>query len=77
LVYADFVDSPLRGLKKLMGLYKPIRSSKREHWRLYDGKLHQAASRLAIAYYRMTPNGRQCWELVKQIKQLVTAQTPG
>ncbi len=77
LVYADFVDSPLRGLKKLMGLYKSIRSSKREHWRLYDGKLHQAASRLAIAYYRMTPNGRQCWELVKQIKQLVTAQTPG
>ena len=77
LTYADFVSSPLRGLKRLMGLYKPIRSSKKKHWKLYDGGLHQAAIRLAMAHYRTMPNGRQCWELVKQIKQLLTAQALG
>jgi hypothetical protein len=77
LTYADFVSSPLRGLKRLMGLYKPIRSSKKKHWKLYYGGLHQAAIRLAMAHYRTMPNGRQCWELVKQIKQLLTAQALG
>jgi hypothetical protein len=78
LTYADFVNSSLRGLKKLLGLYKPIRSSGREYWRLYDGRLHRAVTRLAMAYYRAKPTGRQCWELVKKIKQLVvTAQAPG
>jgi hypothetical protein len=78
LTYADFVNSSLRGLKKLLGLYKPINSSRTEYWRLYDGKLRYAVNRLAIAFYNNRPNGRQCWELVKQIKQLVvTAQAPG
>jgi hypothetical protein len=78
LTYADFVDSSLRGLKKLVGLYKPINSSRTEYWRLYDGKLRYAVNRLAMAFYNNRPNGRQCWELVKQIKQLVvTAQAPG
>jgi hypothetical protein len=36
LTYADFVDSPLRGLKKLLGLYKPIRLAKKVNWKLYD-----------------------------------------
>jgi len=78
LTYADFVNSSLRGLKKLLGLYKPINSSRTEYWRLYDGKLRYAVNRLAMAFYNNRPNGRQCWELVKQIKQLVvTAQAPG
>ena len=78
LTYADFVDSSLRGLKKLLGLYKPINSSRTEYWRLYDGKLRYAVNRLAMAFYNNRPNGRQCWELVKQIKQLVVkAQAPG
>jgi hypothetical protein len=78
LTYADFVNSSLRGLKKLLGLYKPINSSRREYWRIYDGRLHQAVTRLSMAYYRAKPTGRQCWELVKKIKQLVvTAQAPG
>jgi hypothetical protein len=33
-VCADFVDSSLRVLERLLGLYKPIRSSGREYWRL-------------------------------------------
>jgi hypothetical protein len=78
LVYADFVDSSLRVLERLLGLYKPINSSGREYWRLYDGRLHRAVTRLAMAYYKDRPNGRQCWELVKQIKQLVAMdQAPG
>jgi hypothetical protein len=78
LTYADFVDSSLRGLKRLLGLYKPINSSRRGYWRLYDGRLHRAATRLSMAYYRAKPTGRQRWELVKKIKQLVvTAQAPG
>jgi hypothetical protein len=71
LTYADFVNSSLRGLKKLLGLYKPIKSSRREYWRLYDGRLHRAVTRLAMAYYKNRPSGRHCWELVKKIKQLV------
>jgi hypothetical protein len=31
LTYADFVNSSLRGLKKLLGLYKPINSSRTEY----------------------------------------------
>jgi hypothetical protein len=60
LSYADFVNSSLRGLKKLLGLYKPIKSSRKEYWRLYDGRLHRAVTRLAMAYYRAKPTGRQC-----------------
>ena len=72
LTYADFVNSPLRGLKRLLGLYRPIRSSGREYWRrIYNGRLHRAVTRLAMAYYKNRPSGRQCWELVKKIKQLV------
>jgi hypothetical protein len=71
LTYADFVNSSLRGLKKLLGLYKPIKSSRREYWRLYDGRLHRAVTRLAMTYYKNRPSGRQCWELVKKVKQLV------
>jgi len=70
LTYADFVNSSLRGLKRLMGLYRPVKSSKKKHWRLYDRGLHQAATRLAMAYHKNRPSGRQCWELV-------TTQTPG
>jgi hypothetical protein len=78
LTYADFVNSSLRGLKRLLGLYKPINSSRREYWRIYDGRLHRAVTRLSMAYYKDRPNGRQCWELVKQIKQLVAMdQAPG
>jgi hypothetical protein len=78
LTYADFVDSSLRGLKRLLGLYKPTSSSRKEYWRLYDGRLHRAVTRLAMTYYKNRPNGRQCWELVKKIRQLVvTAQAPG
>jgi hypothetical protein len=78
LVYADFVDSSLRVLKRLLGLYKPTSSSRTEYWRLYDGRPHRAVNRLAMAYYKDRPNGRQCWELVKQIKQLVAMdQAPG
>jgi hypothetical protein len=78
LVYVDFVDSSLRGLKRLLGLYNPTSSSRTEYWRLYDGRLHRAVTRLAMAYYRAKPTGRQCWELVKKIKQLVvTVQAPG
>jgi len=78
LTYADFVDSSLRGLKKLLGLYKPTSSSRTDYWKLYDGKLRYAVNRLAMAFYNNRPNGRQCWELVKKIRQLVvTAQAPG
>jgi hypothetical protein len=72
LTYADFVNSSLRGLKKLLGLYKPTSSSRKGYWRrIYNGRLHRAVTRLAMAYYRAKPTGRQCWELVKQIRQLV------
>ncbi len=78
LTYADFVNSSLRGLKRLLGLYKPTSSSRKEYWRLYDGRLHRAVTRLSVAYYKDRPNGRKCWELVKKIRQLVvTAQAPG
>jgi len=78
IVYVDFVKSPLRGLKKLLGLYRPVKSGKKKYWRLYDGRLHQAVNRLAMAYYKTKPNGRQCWQLIQQIKQLLTTnQTPG
>jgi hypothetical protein len=78
LTYVDFANSSLRGLKKLLGLYKPIRLAKKVNWKLYNRKLHQATTRLALTYYKNRPNGRQCWELVKKIKQLVvTAQAPG
>jgi hypothetical protein len=78
LTYVDFANSSLRGLKKLLGLYKPIRLAKKVNWKLYNRKLHQATTRLALTYYKDRPNGRQCWELVKKIRQLVvTAQTPG
>jgi hypothetical protein len=77
LVYVDFVDSSLRVLERLLGLYKPINSSRTEYWRLYDGRLHRAVTRLAMTHYRAKPTGRQCWELVKKIKQLVvTVQAP-
>jgi hypothetical protein len=46
LVYVDFVDSSLRGLKRLLGLYKPTSSSRTEYWRLYNGRLHRAVTRL-------------------------------
>jgi hypothetical protein len=78
MTYIDFAKSPLRGLKKLLGLYKPVKSKKRKYWRIYDGRLHQAATRLAITYYRTKVNGRHCWQLIRQIKQLLTTnQTPG
>jgi hypothetical protein len=78
MTYIDFVKSPLRGLKKLLGLYRPVRSKRRKYWRIYDGRLHQAVTRLAITYYRTKVNGRQCWQLIRQIKQLLTTnQTPG
>jgi hypothetical protein len=66
------------GLKRLLRLYKPINSSRREYWRIYDGRLRRAVTRLSMAYYKDRPSGRQCWELVKKIRQLVvTAQAPG
>jgi hypothetical protein len=71
LVYADIVDSSLRVLERLLGLYKPTSSSRKEYWRLYDGRLHRAVTRLAMTYYKNRLNGRQCWELVKKIRQLV------
>ena len=55
LTYADFVDSSLRVLERLLGLYKPIRSSGREYWRLYDGRLDRAVTRLSVAYYKDRP----------------------
>jgi hypothetical protein len=58
LTYADFVNSSLRGLKRLLGLYKPINSSRREYWRIYDGRLHRAVTRLSMAYYKDRPSGR-------------------
>ena len=78
MTYIDFAKSPLRGLKKLLGLYRPVRSKRRKYWRIYDGRLHQAVTRLAITYYRTRVNGRQCWQLIRQIRQLLrTNQTPG
>jgi hypothetical protein len=79
LTYADFVNSSLRGLKNLLGLYKPTSSSRREYWRrIYNGRLHRAVTRLAMTYYKNRPSGRQCWELVKKVKQLVvTASDTG
>jgi hypothetical protein len=78
MTYIDFVKSPLRGLKKLLGLYRPVRSKRRKYWRIYDGRLHQAVIRLAMIYYRTRVNGRQCWRLIRQIRQLLRAnQTPG
>ena len=76
MTYIDF-KSPLRGLKKLLGLYKPIKSKKKKHWRLYNGQLRQAVNRLATACYRTIPNGRQCWLVVRHIKELSTPQTQG
>jgi hypothetical protein len=55
LTYADFVNSPLRGLKRLLGLYRPIRSSRKGYWRIYDGRLHRAVTRLSVAYYKDRP----------------------
>jgi hypothetical protein len=78
ITYIDFAKSPLRGLKKLLGLYRPVRSKRRKYWRIYNGGLRQAVTRLAMAYYKAVPNGRQCWQLIRQIKQLLTTdQTPG
>ncbi len=78
MTYIDFPNSPLRGLKKLLGLYKPARSKKGKYWRLYDGRLHQAVTRLAMAYYGTIPNGKQSWQLIRQVKQLLTTtQTQG
>jgi hypothetical protein len=78
MTYIDFVKSPLRGLKKLLGLYRPVRSKRRKYWRIYDGRLHQAVIRLAMIYHRTRVNGRQCWQLIRQTKQLLTTnQTPG
>jgi hypothetical protein len=71
LTYADFVDSSLRGLKRLLRLYKPTSSFRKEYWRLYDGRLHRAVTRLSVAYYKNRPSGRHCWELVKKIRKLV------
>jgi hypothetical protein len=59
LVCADFVDSSLRVLERLLGLYKPTSSSRREYWRrIYNGRLHRAVTRLAMAYYKNRLNGR-------------------
>jgi hypothetical protein len=78
LTYTDFVNSSLRGLKNLVGLYKPTSSSRTEYWRLYNGRLHRAVTRLAMTHYRAKPTGRQCLERVKKIKQLmVTASGTG
>ena len=77
VAYVDFADSPLRGLKKLLGLYKPVRSRREKHSRLYDGRLRQAVNRLAMTYYRTIPNGRQCWQLIRRIKELSTPRTQG
>jgi hypothetical protein len=78
VTYIDFVKSPLRGLKKLLGLYRPVRSKRRKYWKIYDGRLRQAVDRLAMAYYKTVPNGRQCWQLIRQIRQLLTTnQTSG
>jgi len=75
--YADFTNSPLRGLKKLLGLYKPIKSKKKRHSRLYNGQLRRALDRLAMAHYGTIPNGRKCWMLARRIKELSTPQTQG
>jgi len=72
MTYVDFANSPLRGLKKLLGLYRPVRSKKDKRWRLYDGRLHQAVNRLAMAYYATIPNGRMCWQLTRRLKELST-----
>jgi len=77
VAYVDFADSSLRGLKKLLGLYEPVKSEKKKHWRLYNGKLRQALNRLAATYYHTIPNGRQCWLLVRRIKELSTPRTQG
>ena len=78
MAYVDFANSPLRGIKKLLGLYRPVKSRKNKHWKLYDGRLRQAINRLAMAYYGTVPTGKQCWTLVKKLKQLLTEnQTPG
>ena len=78
MAYVDFANSPLRGIKKLLGLYRPVKSRKNKHWKLYDGRLCQAINRLAMAYYGTVPTGKQCWTLVKKLKQLLTEnQTPG
>jgi len=72
IVYADFSKSSLRRLKKLLALYKPVRSRWKKHWRLYDGQLRQALDRLAITFYDTIPNGRMCWQLIRRIKELST-----
>ena len=77
LTYVDFVNSPLRRLKKLLGLYKPVRSRKKKQWRIYDGGLRQALNRLAVSYYGTIPNGRMCWQLTRRLKELLTPQTQG
>jgi hypothetical protein len=58
LTYIDFVNSSLRGLKRLMGLYRPVRSRRKRRQKIYDGKLHQAIVRLSMAYYKNRPSGR-------------------
>ena len=77
VTYVDLANSPLRGLKKLLGLYKPIRSRKEKHWRIYNAQLRQALHRIAITYYGTIPNGRQCWQLIRRLKELSTPQTQG
>ncbi len=77
VAYIDFANSPLRGLKKLLGLYKPVRSRRKRHSRLYNGQLRRALDRLAMAYYGTIPNGRQCWTLVRRIKELSAPQPQG
>ena len=62
-VYIDLANSPLRGLKKLLGLY--------------NGQLRRALDGLAMAYYGTIPNGRLCWMLARRIKELSTPQTQG
>jgi len=77
VVYIDLANSPLRGLKKLLGLYKPVRSRRKRHSRLYNGQLRRALDRLAMAHYGTIPNGRLCWMLARRIKELSTPQTQG
>ncbi len=77
VTYIDLEKGGLRGLKKLLGLYKPVPSRRRRHWRLYNGRLRLALNRLAVAHYRAIPNGKQCWQLIRRVKQLSMTQTPG
>jgi len=76
LTYIDFKKA-LRGLKMLLGLYRPVPPRKKRHWRIYSRDLRQSLHRLAMAYYKTVPSGRLCWQLLRQINQLLTAQAPG